>query len=176
MNDIVTRDNLRPLVNHLTSNLTERNADLLAELKVMERELGKIASAIDNLLDQLEETPRTDAEPIRKRLAKREEDRRNCERCAGELRRALTATADIPKIADDTLNTYIQKVHVALQSEDVALPRVILKEKTGTIYYSFPFQELSRIQSIPRSISKVNQSSPRCRFSPTSITSSYSPN
>jgi hypothetical protein len=158
MNDIVTRDNLRPLADHLTSNLTERNADLLAELKVIERELGKIASAIDNLLDQLEETPRADAEPIRKRLAKREEDRRNCEKRAEELRRALTATADIPKITDDTLNTYIQKVHVTLQGEDVALARrlidkliarVVLKEKRGTIYYTFPFQELSRIQSIP---------------------------
>ena len=148
--DILTRDNLRPLADELTQALHAQNATVSIQRQVIEDQLAKNQQALTRLLDSLEQNdlPRPlVAERLTQRYAERSELLSQLQR----LDEQAVKPAVLPTITDELIDDYIDKVRHALHGQDVALARrilnhfiakIVLRGKTGTIYYTFPLADL----------------------------------
>lgn len=160
MNEIVTRANLQPLVDNLAASLGARNAALGTELATRQSHLDDIQQAIERLIDAIEEDDGGSLESLKGRLKKREAEKRKLEAEVAGLKKELVGKTDIPLITDAKLTDYILSIHNALTGDDIDLAKRIIRRlvakivvhgEMGTIYYSFPFQDISSDGTVPLS-------------------------
>ncbi|MHB8628117.1 MAG: recombinase zinc ribbon domain-containing protein [Aggregatilineales bacterium] len=167
MNDVLTFENLRPIANAIAEELTNRNQDVGARLAATEGRLTEVRAAIGKLMDILEESDYSIS--IQRRLKEREAEERQLVAEVAKLAAMLVKPKDIPEITDRKLNQFIDNMRATLAGGDVEVARQVLKhfvakivvnDKAGTIYYTFPFHDLSRNGSMPPVSGKSNSSMP----------------
>lgn len=145
---ILTIDNLRPLAENIARSLTEHSQDAETRIKALEDKLGEVQKSINNIMDAIEKMG------YATHLQQRYDTRRREEaELIGELAtlNALHATPkQIKNISGELLEEWIQFMRDALESGDRALARrviqqfvakIVIKEGTGTLYYTFPFPD-----------------------------------
>jgi DNA-directed RNA polymerase specialized sigma subunit len=154
--EVLTRENLRPIADELARALGERNRDAVARMTALRGRLNEIRAAIDKLMDALE---KSDFSPsIQRRLAEREDEERQLISEIATLEAMRVKPADIPRVTDRQLDDFIASMKATLMGEDVELAKqairrfvakIVVNEKAGTIYYTFPLQDLSRKGVMP---------------------------
>ncbi len=168
MTDILTRENLRPIADELVEAMTEMNHDVNDRLVKLQRRLEEIQSAISKLMDVIETAGMSPN--IQKRLAEREAEERQLISEIADNEALIVRARDIPKITNKKLDKFIASIRETLMGDDIELARtalkrfvakIVIQEKTGTIYYSFPFQDISRLQFLPVTSLISNQICPQ---------------
>jgi len=138
--------------------MTEMNRDVSERLVNLQGRLDGIQNAISKLMDVIETAGMSPN--IQKRLAEREAEERDLISQIADAEALIIRARDIPKISNKKLDEFIASIRETLMGDDIELARAALKrfvakivvhEKTGTIYYSFPFHDISRIQALPLS-------------------------
>ncbi len=158
MTDILTRENLRPIADELARAMTETNRDVTDRMTGLQGRLSEVQSAISKLMDVIETVGISPN--VQKRLADREAEERDLNAQIADLQTLVIRARDIPRITNKKLDEFIASMRETLLGNDVerarmALQRFVAKivvhDKTGTIYYSFPFHDISRLPTLPLS-------------------------
>ncbi|MEQ8673715.1 MAG: recombinase family protein [Aggregatilineales bacterium] len=151
---VMTIENLRPLAKNIAQSLEERSNDSGTRISVLEDKLAEVKKSLENIMDAIENMG------YAKHLQQRyDERRREEEELLSELAvlEALQVNpGQIARISDEALEGWINYMREALECEDKALARriiqqfvakVVIKEGTGTLYYTFPFPDDSYMPS-----------------------------
>ena len=109
----------------------------------------------DQLIDALEKVGLSTS--IQARLQEREAEERRLIAELVTLEDVLVKPKDIPKIGEEQLQEWIASIRAALTGDDVDLARqairqfvakIVVNEKAGTIFYTFPLSHLSRLRNL----------------------------
>lgn len=155
MEHVLTVDNLRPIAEALATSLVERNRDVSTRIAAVQAELDEVQTAIRKLIDALEKLGLSTS--IQARLQEREAEERRLIAELVTLEDVLVKPKDIPKIGEEQLQEWIASIRAALTGDDVDLARqairqfvakIVVNEKAGTIFYTFPLSYLSRLRNL----------------------------
>ncbi len=145
---VLTMDNLRPLAVNIAKSLEERSNDAGTRITALEDKLAEVQKSLENILDAIEKMGYAKHLQERYDKRKREEEELLSEL---EILQALQVNPrQIAQISDEALEGWIQYMRVTLEGEDRALARriihqfvakIVIKEGTGTLYYTFPFPD-----------------------------------
>lgn len=151
---VLTIENLRPLAKNIAQSLEERSSDAGTRISALEDKLAEVKKSLENIMDAIENMG------YAKHLQQRyDERRREEEELLSELAvlEALQVNpGHIAQISDEALEGWICYMRDVLESEDKALARriiqqfvakIVIKEGTGTLYYTFPFPDDSYMPS-----------------------------
>ena len=73
------------------------------------------------------------------------------------LQELIVKPKDIPKVSDQQLDDWIASIRQALTGDDIELARqairqfvakIVVNGKAGTLYYTFPLSDLSRLHEV----------------------------
>jgi len=155
LSHILTVENLRPLARNIAESLQQRSDDAGTRIEAIEDKLAEVQKSLQNILDALENMG------YAKHLQQRYDERkREEEELLTELHtlQALRVTPEIiQEISDHELAGWIEHMRAALEGEDRSAARriiqqfvakIVIKEGTGTIFYSFPFPERLYMSSV----------------------------
>ncbi len=158
MTDILTRENLRPIADEMVRSMTAQNEDVNERLKGLHGRLCEVQAAIGKLMDVVETVGMSPS--VKKRLTDRETEERDLTAQIADTEALLIRARDIPRISTKKLDEFIASMRETLLGNDVerarmALQRFVAKivvyDKTGTIYYLFPFHDISSLPTLPLS-------------------------
>jgi len=158
MTDILTHENLRPIADELVQAMTEMNRDVSERLVAIQGRLSEVQAALNKLMDVIETVGLSPN--VQKRLAEREAEERELLTQMAEQEALIVRARDVPKITNKKLDEFIASIRETLMNDDVEVARaalqrfvakIVVHEKTGTIYYSFPFQDISSDGTVPLS-------------------------
>ncbi len=142
---VLTRDNLRPIADTIAQQLLETNQSASTRLSVVQTELQQVERQIDNLLSAIEDMGLSPS--LKEKLTKREAECERLKSHAAQLQALVVQVSDIPRVSNDILDEWIDSMRQSLQSENTEIARralrhfvskVILKDAEGTIFYTFP--------------------------------------
>ncbi|MBA3871069.1 MAG: recombinase family protein [Anaerolineae bacterium] len=145
---VLTMDNLRPLAANIAKSIEERSNDAGTRMMAVEDKLAEVQKSLDNIMDAIEKMGYATHLQQRYDNRKREE-----EELLSELQvlKALQANRkQISFISDEALEGWIEYMRTALESENKSVARriiqqfvakIVIKEGTGTLYYTFPFPD-----------------------------------
>ncbi len=151
---VLTVENLRPLAQTIAKSLMERSRDAGTRIAALEDNLAQVQKSLENIMDAIENMG------YAKRLQERYDQRRlEEEELLIELSQlqALQVNSDqIAQVSDEALEGWINHMRVALEGEDKSAARrviqhfvakIVIKDKAGTLYYTFPFPDDSYMPS-----------------------------
>ncbi|MBE2270889.1 MAG: recombinase zinc beta ribbon domain-containing protein [Anaerolinea sp.] len=156
MNDVLKPANLRPIADSMAKMLSERNDDVMARIQAVQGQLDQVRKGISQLLDAIEKAGFSSS--IQGRLADREEEERKLIAQLVNLEDLIVEPDAIAAVSEQQINEWVDGIRQALTGEDVELARkairqfvakVVMNEKAGTIYYTFPLSSLSRVGLMP---------------------------
>ncbi|NJL56039.1 hypothetical protein HC928_13280 [bacterium] len=144
---VLTIENLRPLAKNIAESLMERSSDAGTRIMALEDQLAEMQKSLENIMDAIEQMG------YAKRLQQRfDERKREEEELLTEIMtlQALQVNpTEIAHISDEALEGWINYMRDAMtDEEDRAVARriierfvakIVIKEGTGTLYYTFPF-------------------------------------
>lgn len=148
---ILNIDNLRPVADALSSSLQERNADVSERIAVVQGKLDEIQRSISKLVDAVEKAGFSTS--LQTRLQAREQEEREIIAELANLEDLLIQPREIPEVSDKLLGEWAHAIHEALVGEEIELARqaiqqfvakVVVNEKTATLYYTLPLSPISR--------------------------------
>ncbi len=152
MSDVLTMENLRPIADALANALRERNADVSDRLVAAQGRLDEVQKAIRQLLDAVEKIGFSTN--LQARLSEREQEERQIIAEVANLERLLVQPVDIPKVSDQQLQEWIDGMRAAFTGDDVEVAqralrqfvaKIVVNQKTGILYYTFPLSTISRL-------------------------------
>ncbi|MCC7208173.1 MAG: recombinase family protein [Anaerolineae bacterium] len=156
MSEVLTHANLRPLADNLAQAMVERNLDAEARITAARSRLDEVRASIARLMDAIEKSGHSFS--IQQRLETREAEQRELLAEITRMNKLIVKPSDIPKISDEQLTAFIDNMRETLMSDDVMLARaaiarfvakVVVNGKTGTLYYTFPFHDITRNETLP---------------------------
>jgi DNA invertase Pin-like site-specific DNA recombinase len=143
---VLTLVNLRPLAQNIAQSLEDRSSDAGTRISALEDKIAQVRKSLENIMDAIENMG------YAKHLQQRYDERRREE---GELLSELAVLealqvdpGQIMQISDEALEGWIDYMRDALEGDDKPLARriihqfvakIVIKEGTGTLYYTFPF-------------------------------------
>ncbi|MCB9453111.1 MAG: recombinase zinc beta ribbon domain-containing protein [Anaerolineaceae bacterium] len=145
---VLTLENLRPLAQNIARSLEERSHDAGTRIAVLEDQLAEVKQSLENILDAIEKMGYASHLQQRYDQRKREEEELLTE--ITTLHALQVNPRQIAQISDEALEGWINTMRAALQGEDKSLIRriiqqfvgkIVIKEGTGTLYYTFPFPD-----------------------------------
>lgn len=145
---VLTRNNLRPLAQDLAKSLSERSQDAVTRIGVIEGQLCEVRKAIENVLDAIEKMGYATHLQQRYDTRKREEEELLTE--LSTMKALHVKPQKIARITDQMLDGWIEHMRAALECGDRATARrtiqqfvakIVIKNGTGTLYYTFPFTD-----------------------------------
>lgn len=143
---VLTVENLQPLAQEIIKSLEERTSDAGIRISALEDKLAEVQSQLENLMDALENMGY--AKHLQQRYNTR---RREEEELLNEIRilqKLQVEPLDMAQISTEALESWIEHIRHAFEAEDKTLARriiqqfvakIVIKEGTGTLYYTFPF-------------------------------------
>lgn len=153
---ILTLDTLQPLADEIAGMLTERSDDAGTRINAIEQELCELRKSMGNLLDAIERMGYTPHLQDRYNERQREEAGLMTELATLEV--LYVEPDQIDFVTKDMLRDWINHTRETLEGGDSILARhalrqfiakIVIKEKTGTIYYTFPLDvEMSSFQKV----------------------------
>lgn len=151
---VLSIENLQPLAKNIAQSLEERSSDAGTRIAAIEDKLAEVKKSLENIMDAIENMG------YAKHLQQRyDERRREEEELLSELAVLEALQVDpgrIAQISDEALEGWICYMRDALEGDDKALARriiqqfvakIVIKEGTGTLYYTFPFPDDSYMPS-----------------------------
>ncbi len=156
LTEVLTHANLRPIADELAKSLAERNQDAVLRITAARGELDEVRAAISKLMDALETSGFSPS--IQRRLTEREAEEHQLLSEIANLEAMMVKPVDIPKVTDKQIDDFIASIKATLTSDDIDLARqalrrfvakIVVNEKAGTIFYTFPLQDLSRKGMMP---------------------------
>ena len=145
---VLTMDNLRPLAVNIAKSLEERSNDAGTRITALEDKLAEVQKSLENILDAIEKMGY--AKHLQERYDKRKREEEELLSELEVLQALQVNPRQIAQISDEALEGWIQYMRVTLEGEDRALARriihqfvakIVIKEGTGTLYYTFPFPD-----------------------------------
>ncbi len=145
---VLTMNNLRPLAMNIAETLEERSSDAGTRISALEDKFAEVQQSLDNILDAIERMGYATHLQQRYDLRKREEEELLSELTV--LKALQVNPVYIGQISGEALEGWIAYMRDALNGENKALARriihqfvakIVIKEKTGTLYYTFPFPD-----------------------------------
>jgi hypothetical protein len=148
---VLTLENLRPIADALATSLAERNDDVSERIVAVQGRLDEAQKTIRQLVDAVEKMGFSTS--LQARLQEREQEERELIADLVNLEDLIVRPRDILKISDQQLSEWIDSIRTALTGDDIALAqrairqfvaKIVVNEKAGTLYYTFPLSDLSR--------------------------------
>jgi len=148
LENIVTVENLRPIAREIAQKLNERTRDASIRLDALEAELEEVQTSLENIMDAIEKMGYAKHLQARYDTRKREEEALIHE--ISVLKSLQVRPKDLTLISDRMLEQWIEHIRTALESEDKSLARrmirqfvakIVVKQGTGTLYYTFPLPD-----------------------------------
>ena len=145
---VLTMDNLRPLAVTIAKSLEERSNDAGTRITALEDKLAEVQKSLENILDAIEKMGY--ATHIQERYDKRKREEEELLSELAVLQALQVNPRQITLISDEALEGWIYYLRNTLEGEDRALARriiqqfvakIVIKEGTGTLYYTFPFPD-----------------------------------
>jgi hypothetical protein len=145
---VLTMDNLRPLAESIAQSLSERSRDAGTRIMAIEDQLAEVQKSLENIMDAIEKMGYATHLQQRYDARKREEEELLSELAV--LKALQVNPKQISYISEEALEGWIQYMRDALEGEDRSLARrviqqfvakIVIKEGTGTLYYTFPFPD-----------------------------------
>lgn len=155
MTHILTKEHLRPIADALASALSERNEDVHTRVAAVQRGLDEVQKSIRQLLDAIETVGVSSS--ISARLREREMEERRLIAELVNLQDLQVAPKAIPAVSERQLDEWIDSIRQAFMGDNVELARqairqfvwkIVVNGKAGTIYYTFPLSDLSRLHAL----------------------------
>lgn len=152
---VLTREHLRPIADALAESVTERNQDVAVRVTAVQARLDEVQKSISKLVDAVEKMGFSTS--LQARLQEREDEERKLIAELVNLQDLLIKPKDIPKVTDAQLADWIEHIRQALTGDDIELARqairqfvakIVVNGKAGTLYYTFPLSDLSRIHEV----------------------------
>lgn len=153
MTHVLNKENLRPIADSMAQSLMERNADVADRITAVQGQLDEVRKNVNQLLDALEKMGFSSS--IQSRLQVREAEERKLLAQLANLEDLMVKPKHIPQITEKELEGWIEHIRAQLSGDDVELARrairhfvakIVVHEKEGTLYYTFPLSDLSRLQ------------------------------
>jgi hypothetical protein len=151
MTHVLTMEKLRPIADALATSLAERNEDVSERIVVVQGRLDEVQKSIRQLVDAVEKMGFSTS--LQARLQEREDEERQLIADLVNLEDLMVKPKDVGKIGDQQLTEWIESIRSALTGDDLELARqairqfvakIVVHEKMGTLYYTFPLSDLSR--------------------------------
>lgn len=148
LSHILTMDNLRPLAVEIARSLEQRSGDAGTRMIALEEKLAEVQKSLENIMDAIEKMGYASHLQQRYDARKREEEELLSEQAV--LKALQISPRKIAQISDEALEGWIDYMRTALEGEDRSLARriihqfvakIVIKEGTGTRYYTFPFPD-----------------------------------
>lgn len=145
---VVTLENLQPLADELAAQLSERSKDADKRIDAVQSKLDEIRRQMDNLLDTIEKIGYAPHIQDRYDARRREESELVAELV--NLEALLVQPKKIRFVSEDLLRQWIEHTRETLESGDRELARraihqfvakIVIKNGTGTLYYTFPLED-----------------------------------
>jgi site-specific DNA recombinase len=145
---VLTMDNLRPLAEQIAQSLSMRSRDAGTRILAIEDQIAEVQKSLENILDAIEKMGYATHLQQRYDARKREEEELRSELAV--LKALQVNPKQISYISEEALEGWIQYMRDALEGEDRSVARrviqqfvakVVIKEGTGTLYYTFPFSD-----------------------------------
>ena len=144
---IVTVENLQPLADELAAQLSERSQDADKRIDAVQSKLDEIRRQMDNLLDTIERIGY--APHIQDRYDERRREESELVAELTNLEALLVKPQKIKFVSEDMLRQWVDHTRETLESGDRELARqairqfvakIVIKNGTGTLYYTFPLE------------------------------------
>jgi hypothetical protein len=148
MTHVLTMENLRPMAVSLAESLQERSRDAGTRIIMLENELVEVQKSLNNILDAFERMGY--ATHLQQRYDKRKKEEEELTTELSRLKALQVSPKHIAAISDDMLEGWIQFMRQALEGEDKSVAKrvirqfvakIVIKDGTGTLYYTFPFPD-----------------------------------
>jgi DNA invertase Pin-like site-specific DNA recombinase len=155
MTHVLTLDNLRPIADALATSLSERNEDVSERIVAVQGRLDEVQKSIRQLVDAVEKIGFSTS--LQARLQEREQEERELIAELVNLEDLIVKQKDIPDVSDQQLHEWIESIRVAITGENIELARqairqfvakIVVHEKAGTLFYTFPLSDLSRNSTV----------------------------
>lgn len=151
---ILTPENLRPIGEAIAQSLDVRSHDATARIAALQEQLREVEKAISNMMDAIEKMGYS--EHLQKRYGEAVKKEEQLRRELATLQALQLDNRAISALTDDTLDQWIAFLRTTLTEDKVMarrllqrfIDRIVIRETSGTIYYSFPLSEVLYISSI----------------------------
>jgi hypothetical protein len=150
LTEVLTRENLRPIADHLATEVATQNSALYERVEALQSRLAEVRSAINKLMDAIEKLGLSPN--LQLRLTEREAEERDLLAQIGNFELMVVSPAELPYITDQKLDEFIEAMQVALKGDDVEVAqrairafvaKVVVNDKAGTLFYTFPLSSLT---------------------------------
>ena len=153
---VLTPETLRPIARSIAKSLNERNRDVDIRLLSIEAELQEVQRAMNNVLDAIENMGYAPHLQDRYESRKREEAKLITEK--DRLRALRVIPAHIARVSDKRIIEWIEHTRIALEERGLVARRalqqfvakIVIKDGTGTLYYTFPFEDTVDMPSVQK--------------------------
>lgn len=155
MENVLTIENLRPIAKLISQALHEENNSALGKHVALKGRLTEISKEIDNIVDAIGKLGYSKS--LESRLKLREDEQRKLEQEMRILDIQMTSAKKSQKITDEQLKSWIENIRQALNGAELDIARkvirqlvgkIVVNEKTGVMYYTFPFSHVTRKQEV----------------------------
>ncbi|MBK8022025.1 MAG: recombinase zinc beta ribbon domain-containing protein [Chloroflexi bacterium] len=145
---ILTADNLRPLVREIRDALMSQSGEANTRVAAIEAQLHEVRKAIDNVIDSLEKMGY--APELQRRYDVRRQEEETLLHELASLKAVRGKPGQTAKLNDEVVDEWIGHIRSALQGEDKQVARralhqfvakIVIKQKTGMLYYTFPLPD-----------------------------------
>ncbi len=147
LDHIITLENLQPLADEIAAHLSERSKDAHTRIAAVQSKLDEVRRSMDNLLNAIEKMGY--APHIQDRYDERRRDESELVAELERLEALMVKPKQIKYVSQDMLKQWIEHTRETLESGDRGLARraiqqfvakIVIKNGTGTLYYTFPLE------------------------------------
>lgn len=152
---VLTLDNLRPLAREISESLRQRSSDAGTRIAALEERLAEVQKGLRNIIDAIENMGY--ASHLQQRYAERKREEEELLRELGLLQELRVTPRQALLISDAVLEGWLEYMRAALEGSDRSVARrvihhfvakIVVKEGTGTLYYTFPFPDSTYMPSV----------------------------
>lgn len=153
LGDILTVENLRPIADSLASGLNDRNSEINQRISAVQSRLDEVQKALRSLLDAIEKVGLSTS--IQTRLQDREGEERKLIAELVNLEDMLVKPKQAARIGEAQLQEWIDTIRQNIVGDDLEAARscirqfvakIVVNQKAGTIYYTFPLSDMTRLR------------------------------
>ena len=151
---VLTVENLRPLAKRIAEAMEERSRDAVLRITTLEDRLAEVQQAMENIMDAIEQMGY--AKHLQQRYDERRREEEEIVVELTQLQGLQVTPKQILQITDEALEGWIAYMRASLEGDNRTAARriiqqfvakIVIKEGTGTLYYTFPFPDDSYMPS-----------------------------
>ena len=148
MTRVLTRENLQPLAREIAKTVVERNQDVDVRITALENQLDEVQQSLSHLVDAIERMGY--AADIQRRYDQRKGEEARLLAELSTLKSMHVTPSKIVGVSDAALDQWIEYIRDALGGGDRGVARralrqfvekIVVKNETGTLYYTFPLED-----------------------------------